>query len=390
MFKVEDPTELPHLLPAILITLVTGGAFVYPAAAQFSTPWGLTEVAYTQEFTPEQLYEAACAKCHGSDGAGPAEDEVSFQEPVPDFTDCSFASREPDGDWIAVAHQGGPVRGFAETMPAFGDALTEEMLQLALDHIRTMCTDDRWPRGELNLPRALVTEKAFPEDEAVSTFTVNTENPGAATVELLYEKRFGPRTQIEVKVPFGALEQDPSDDWDAGIRDVTLGVKQNLFSSLGSGSIVSAGAEVKLPVGDKGTGLGKGTTVFEGYLAYGQIVAGDGFFQLQAIGEVPTDRDVAAREAKWRGAFGWTLTQGAFGRSWTPMVEVLGTAEFEDDATPVDWDLVPQIQVSLNTRQHVLANIGLRVPVTGADLRSTQLMIYILWDWFDGGFFEGW
>ena len=167
-----------------------------------------------------------------------------------------------------------------------------------------------------------------------------------------------PRTQIEGKVPFGALEQDPSDDWDAGIRDVTLGVKQNLFSSLGSGSIVSAGAEVKLPVGDKGTGLGKGTTVFEGYLAYGQIVAGDGFFQLQAIGEVPTDRDVAAREAKWRGAFGWTLTQGAFGRSWTPMVEVLGTAEFEDDATPVDWDLVPQIQVSLNTRQYVLANIG--------------------------------
>ena len=37
MFKVEDPTELPHPLPAILITLVTGGAFVYPAAAQFST-----------------------------------------------------------------------------------------------------------------------------------------------------------------------------------------------------------------------------------------------------------------------------------------------------------------------------------------------------------------
>ena len=153
---------------------------------------------------------------------------------------------------------------------------------------------------------------------------------------------------------------------------------------------MSAGAEVKLPVGDENTGLGKGTTVFEGYLAYGQIVRGDGFFQLQTVGEVPADGDVGNPEAKWRGAFGWTLTQGTFGRSWTPMVEVLGAAEFEGDETAVNWDVVPQIQVSLNTRQHVLANVGLRIPVTEGDLRSTQLMVYILWDWFDGGFFQGW
>ncbi len=375
MRDVGGPHKMLIQWSAILVVCLAGGVFARSAVAQ--------------EFTPEELYEAACAKCHGSDGAGPNPEEISFDDPVPDFTDCSFASREPDGDWIAVAHQGGPVRGFSETMPAFGDALSEDLIQLAMDYIRTMCTDDRWPRGELNLPRALVTEKAFPEDEAVSTFTMNTENPGAATVEFLYEKRFGPRTQIEIKLPVGAVEQSAGDDWDAGIRDVTLGVKQNLFSSLSSGSIVSAGAEVKLPLGDEDTGLGKGTTVFEGYLAYGQIVAGDGFFQLQAIGELPADGQ-AAREAKWRGAFGWTLTQGAFGRSWSPMVEVLGTAEFEDDATPVDWDIVPQIQVSLNTRQHVLANIGLRVPVTDADLRSSQLIVYILWDWFDGGFFEGW
>jgi hypothetical protein len=72
------------------------------------------------------------------------------------------------------------------------------------------------------------------------------------------------------------------------------------------------------------------------------------------------------------------------------MVEILGQAEFQDSATEVDWDLLPQIQVSLNTRQHVLANIGFRIPVTDSDLRSSQLLIYILWDWFDGGFFDGW
>jgi hypothetical protein len=48
------------------------------------------------------------------------------------------------------------------------------------------------------------------------------------------------------------------------------------------------------------------------------------------------------------------------------------------------------MQVSLNTRQHVLLNAGVRLPATDADVRSSQLLIYILWDWFDGGFFAGW
>ena len=54
--------------------------------------------------------------------------------------------------------------------------------------------------------------------------------------------------------------------------------------------------------------------------------------------------------------------------------------------------LVPQLQVSLNTRQHVLANVGVLIPVgeaPGAE-RPVRLLAYILLDWFDGGFFEGW
>jgi hypothetical protein len=52
--------------------------------------------------------------------------------------------------------------------------------------------------------------------------------------------------------------------------------------------------------------------------------------------------------------------------------------------------VVPQLQVSLNTRQHVLLNAGVRLPLTDADVRSSQLLVYVLWDWFDGGFFAGW
>ena len=64
----------------------------------------------------EGLYGLACANCHGLDGAGVEPGNVAFTVPTPDFTDCSFSSREPDADWIAVAHQGGPVRAFDETM----------------------------------------------------------------------------------------------------------------------------------------------------------------------------------------------------------------------------------------------------------------------------------
>src|SRR5512145_3513099 len=66
------------------------------------------------------LYRTSCAACHGEDGKGPPPGRRLAVE-TPDLTECSFASREPDADWMAVIHQGGPVRAFAETMPAFGE-----------------------------------------------------------------------------------------------------------------------------------------------------------------------------------------------------------------------------------------------------------------------------
>jgi hypothetical protein len=70
------------------------------------------------------------------------------------------------------------------------------------------------------------------------------------------------------------------------------------------------------------------------------------------------------------------------------MIEVLGKAEIESGE--VDWDLLPQVQVSLNKRQHVLANVGVRFPVNDVEARDTQILFYVLWDWFDGGLLDGW
>jgi hypothetical protein len=37
-----------------------------------------------------------------------------------------------------------------------------------------------------------------------------------------------------------------------------------------------------------------------------------------------------------------------------------------------------------------MANLGVRIPVNETDNRHTAVIAYILWDWFDGGFTEGW
>ena len=118
-------------------------------------------------------YRAACATCHGPDGRGSAKSVVGFDVPLPDFSDCAFATAEPDPDWEAVVHEGGPIRGLDRHMPAFGDALSRDDIALAVGHVRTFCTEAAWPRGDLNLPRAFFTEKAFPENESVwvTTFT---------------------------------------------------------------------------------------------------------------------------------------------------------------------------------------------------------------------------
>ncbi|KPJ96604.1 MAG: hypothetical protein AMS18_00695 [Gemmatimonas sp. SG8_17] len=344
-----------------------------------------------EEMTGEQLYNATCANCHGVTGSGVPPTKLGFNTPPADFTDCNFASREPDGDWVGIAHEGGPLRVFFHMMPAFGDALTEEQLQSIIHYVRTLCGNDSWPRGDLNLPRPMVTEKAYPEDELVWTTEAALEGSGAVMNEIVYEKRFGTKDQFELVVPFGfqQLTVDSVQDWSTGLGDIVLGWKRVLFHNYGSGSIVSGAAEIKLPTGKEARGFGNGTSVVETFVSYGQLLPANSFLQLQGILEVPFDKELAGNEAALRMAVGTVFTQGRWGRAWTPMVEVLAARELESGAT-THWDIVPQFQVTLNKRQHIMANLALRVPANDTETRYPRFLVYVLWDWFDGGLFDGW
>jgi mono/diheme cytochrome c family protein len=375
-----NPWRAPHPTIAILVlTASLSFAGSTPCEARSRTP---------EEQTARDSYQSACAACHGPDGRGVSPSTLGFDTLVPDFTDCSFATPEPDADWMAVVHDGGPARAFDRRMPAFGGALTEATLRQILDYIRGFCPDPAWPRGELNLPRALVTEKAFPENEAVLTSTVGTSGAGHVGNEFLYERRFGAGSQLEIAVPL-LVQEDAGGGWQQGLGDVAVAVKHMLFHSLDRGHIFSVAGEVVLPTGKESAGLGTGVTVFEPFVAFGQILPANGFLQLQTGLELPVDAGRVAREAFWRAALGTSFTEGRFGRAWSPMVELLAARDLEGGATP-RWDLVPQMQVTLNRRQHIMINAGVRFPLNDRSRRSTEVITYFLWDWVDGGLLDGW
>ena len=144
-----------------------------------------------------------------------------------------------------------------------------------------------------------------------------------------------------------------------------------------------------MPTGDRERGFGKGTALFEPFVSFGQILPSNFFLHSQAGAEFPFDTERAEREAFWRAALGRSFESSRFGRTWSPMVEFLSARELVT-GEKTQWDLVPQMQVTLSRRQHIMMSVGVRLPLTERGPRKTELMFYLLWDWFDGGFFQGW
>lgn len=334
-----------------------------------------------------EVFETTCIACHGPDGRGTANPVLTKILTLPDFTDCNFAVREPSADWLAVAHNGGPARGFSPLMPPWGTLYTTDELERAVAHLRTFCADDSWPRGELNLPRPLVTGKAFPEDEVVVSTSSSTRGDGEVVSKFIYERRLGALNQVEVSIPLSST-QSGTGGWATGVGDIALGYKRTLTHDVNRGNILSVSAEVALPVGSERRGLGKGFAIFEPFVTYGQLIGSESFVQVQGGFEIPARQDEDS-EAFWRAAVGRSFREGRFGRTWSPMFELLAARPFASGAI-INWDVVPQVQITLNARQHIRVNGGIRLPVNNRTDRSPSVIFYFLWDWFDGGLLDGW
>jgi len=380
-------STLPIIVCALLVAFSAQG----PALAAQSSS---LDAALPANASGEQIFVAACATCHGMDGKGSPSAVVGFDLPLvnghgfPDFTDCATNTAKPLGDWMAVAHRGGPVRALDRRMPAFGDALSDDQIERAVRYLWTFCDDPAWPRGDLNLPRAFFTEKAFPENETVWTTGVTTSGAQGVMNELVYEHRIGARWQYEVKAPFGVQQAAPGSAWTGGLGDVELALRRTLYARFDRGSIFAAGGAVTVPTGKEELGFGNGFTIVEPFAMWGQMVGTSAFVQTHVGYEVALNRTRGQNEGFVRTALGYTVTQDrGFGRAWTPMLEVLAA---KPERSPTEWDLVPQMQISLSKLQHILFSVGVRVPMNERDERKPQVLTYFLWDWFDGGLLEFW
>jgi len=338
----------------------------------------------------EQIYKSACVACHGSDGKGTPQSISGFEPPrtFPDFTRCDQTTPEPNSAWKAIITHGGPTRGFSQIMPSFGDALTAEQINSVIKYLRSFCRNSHWPRGELNLPRALVTEKAYPEDEEVLSTSFKAQGAPGGVTHIIHEQRFGMNNQIEVDVPINF--QDQNHTWYGGVGDTTLGVKRVVFSSLQSGSIFSLQGSVILPTGNKERGFGTGTTTFETFAAFDQLFSTNTFIQTQFGADLPRHTNIAPQSIFFNTAVGQSFAADhGLGRLWSPMVEFVAARDLVDHPK-TDWDVVPQMQVTISKRQHIKADLGVRVPVNNTAGRQIQIVFYLLWDWQDGRLNEGW
>ena len=242
---------------------------------------------------------------------------VGFDLPLPnghgfpDFTDCPTNTVEPSE---RLDRRRAPGRTGARPRPAHAGVRRRPVRgpdRARRQHLWTFCRDRRWPRGDLNLPRALFTEKAFPENETLFSdrgAPRRRRRPSQETV--IYEQRFGARGTYEVSVPVGAQQAAPGGPWHRGLGDIELTVRQTVHADHERGTIVAVGGAVTLPTGKETLGLGNGYTVYEPLLLAGQMLGANGFVQMQAGYEIASSQEKGTNEAFLRTAVGLHLGAG--------------------------------------------------------------------------------
>ena len=100
------------------------------------------------------------------------------------------------------------------------------------------------------------------------------------------------------------------------------------------------------------------------------------WLQFQLGADLPHDTSASPQSLFYYTAIGQTFASDhRLGRQWSPMVEFLANRDLEDGAK-TDWDVMPEMQVTVSRRQHVRLNVGVRQPFTDTGGRNTQVYFY--------------
>jgi mono/diheme cytochrome c family protein len=332
----------------------------------------------------EVVYQTHCASCHGSDGR-PDPDSVLVDAlgVIPaNFSDALFNSREPVSDWKIVVTHGGGALGFSSQMPAFGEALSEAEIDAVLDYIkRNLGGKHGYPDGELNLFLPIRTKKAFPEDEWVWKQRFSNQDGDDSWKNVLeYEFRIGELSQGIIEIThemkggqsnFGHFEP---------------GFKRVLHHDMQSGSILTGAVQLGVPLS------GRANWELLPYLAFGKIFSDQ--MTIQGSARLKLDLDDADKNsAELAAIIHWTHTP--WPRKVFPAIEVVAEVPFERGASSnrqdaVQWSLMPQARIGLNKRGNIALNAGIEWPLNSTERFDRRVYLYFIWDFADGGLFEGW
>ena len=232
----------PSLLLVCLLLIPTALRAQTPAAPAGPLP------------TPRTGDDLSRRLCHlpwARRSRGAEDRRLGLTRRCPDFTDCAFATAEPDPDWQAVVIEGGPIRASIGTCRRSATRCrpTRSRWRSATC---ARSAESAWPRGDLNLPRAFFTEKAFPENESVWATTFSRRRARRRQRRSIYERRIGARNQIEVIVPI-AFQQARDRRLDARPWRRRAGVQAHaLCERARRGGSPRPGMEVILPTGQGG------------------------------------------------------------------------------------------------------------------------------------------
>jgi hypothetical protein len=266
----------------------------------------------------------------------------------------------------------------SDQMPAFGDSLDDDEIRAVIEYVRGFCKDPRYPLGDLNFPRPLFVEKAFPEDEVILSFDYESATGArAASWELALEKRIGARWQVEVSLPVSYVQPDRGSST-AGVGDLGLSCNYVLFADPAWRSIVAARLGVSLPTGSDH--LGSGTAVFAPQLLAGQAL-GPFIVQAQIAADLPVDSAHVSRAMLYAFAFQYRL--GPYKRSIVAELDLQETQPIDSDLE-AQTVLGPGLYVPLSRRGHVAISAGALFPVAGARPFDWLVGSFLLWDFTDG------
>lgn len=328
-----------------------------------------------------EVYQTNCAVCHGPTGAPDAALAQSLGVMPANFSDPLFNSREPLSDWKIVVTEGGPALGFSDKMPAFGEMLSAEDIDAVLTYIKTLAGSHDYPDGKLNMFLPIRTKKAFPEDEWVWKQRYTSQDGDNAWKNTLeYEFRIGQRGQGILEVTHEAVgSQSEFGHFEPGFKYV-------LNHDAAAGFILAAAAQVGVPLNRDAN------WEFLPYIAFGKILSDA--WTLQGSGRLKLDLENSDQSsAELAAVVHWV---DAPQPRWVfPALEIVAEVPFERGSGPdrkeaVQWSILPQARLGLNKRGNIALNAGVELPLNDRDRYDRRAYIYFIWDFADGGLFEGW